>query len=258
MMSENKSTKVVFISHRCLDHVIVHALQEKLQSSGFTVLVDPFQAGDRTCDKAQRAIKESTHFIFLATQNSVNREHELRNRQYVTESWQRARWVTIEYNCAEHCAMQQGLIVICVKVGNTAIPRILQQFIYIPFEIDTSLAQLSDRLLEPIASTNPLQRLSTDQERSKKLVEEGRISERNHATYNDERYLHSAITAYDRAILQDFCNHHAWLNKGWCLWKLRDDAIAWRYANMAQLLRPDSDRVKQVTERMSYGYRTLR
>ena len=257
-MSENKLTKVVFISHRCLDHTIVYALQKELQSYGLTVVVDPFQGGDRTCDKAQKAIKESTHFIFLATENSVNSEHESKNRQYITESWQRARWVTIEYNCAEQCVLRQGLILICVKVGNASIPQVLQQFIHIPFDIDSSVVQLAELLSNRINTTTSSQRLSTDKKISKQLLEDGRLAERNHATYNDERQLHSAIAIYDRAILYDFCNHHAWLNKGWCLWKLRDDAIAWKYVNMAQLLRPDSDRVMQVVDRMASGYRTLR
>ena len=257
-MTINKSKKVVFISHSCLDHTIVYALQKEMQNSDLTIVIDPFQGGDRTCDKAQKAIKESTHFVLLATENSINSAHESQNRQYITESWQRARWVTIEYTCAEHCASKHGLILLCVNVGNAMVPQVLQQYIHIPFDEVSPVALLSEHLFNCIDSTAPSQRLSIDPLISKQLLEDGRIAERNHATYNDERQLHSAIAVYDRAIFYDFCNHHAWLNKGWCLWKLRDVAIAWKYVNMAQLLRPDSDRVKQVIDRMSSGYTTLR
>jgi len=258
-MSENKSMKVVFISHSCLDHKIVHELQKELQTYGLTVVVDDFQGGDRTCDKTQRKIKESTHFILLATENSINSKHEYKARQYSNESWHRARWVTVEYTCAEHCALQQGLTLICVKVGNIAIPQVLQHFIYVPFIIDSSVSQLSENLTSCINSTMPSHKLSTDPQRSKKLVEMGRNLERVHATFSrDDRELHSAIEFYEQAISFDFCNHHAWLNKGWCLWKLKSDTVAWKYVNMAQLLRPDSDRLPDILKRMTDGYRTLK
>lgn len=264
-MTLTSKAKSVFISHRCLafDHGIVQSLQNELQLDGHTVSVDPFIGGDRTCDKAQRAIKDATHFVLIATESSINREHERRGYQSLTESWLHARWVTIEYTCAELCAMQQGLIVICVKVGsNTPIPEVLQQFIHIFLDNTSSLPRVGGELRNCVSSTAPSKRISTDSQISKKFVNEGREAERNHAIYharrNDERELHRAIGLYDEAILYDFCNHHAWINKGWCLWKLRSDRVAWRCINIAQFLRPDSDRLKQIVDTMMAGRRTLK
>src|SRR5512142_3253029 len=115
-MSEVGMSKVVFISHRCTDedHSIVIPLQEAFQNHGVTVIRDPFQGGDQTCDKIQSSIKQSTHFVLIATESSINHAHEYKGRQFTDDNWRWARWVTIEYRLAEKCALQQGLNLICV------------------------------------------------------------------------------------------------------------------------------------------------
>jgi hypothetical protein len=257
-MKERTLQKRVFISHNCLDHPLVYILQQELQSGGLSAIVDPFIGGDRTCDKAQKEIRESTHFVLLATGNSINSEHEATSFNKITESWHRARWVSIEYKYAELCALKESIVLICVKVGCTSIPGSLQAYIHIPYVESSPVSQLARSILKCVNSTSPTHRFSGDPKLSESFVEQGREKERDAAIQDDERKLHSAIDLYDKAILQDFCNHHAWLNKGWCWWKLYTDLLAWKCVNMAQLLRPDSIRTQHIIGRMILGFRSLK
>lgn len=242
--------KTVFVSHKCPDdHVEVARLKLEFTHLGIQCFADDFCAGDRTSVTIQRAIKQSTHFVLLLTAGSMM-----------------SRWVKIEYTCAEHCAVRDGLVLICLKAGNAPLPAILEQFIHIPYT-SADVNEIFPQIIDAIRSTGPSRRLLTNSGESERVVSQARVAERRHAMkaaanpsarFHDESDLHEAVALYEQAIELDFCNHHAWLNKGWCLWKLYSDTVAWKYVETARLLRPDSQRVGEVIGRMRDRERTLK
>ena len=97
--------------------------------------------------------------------------------------------------------------------------------------------------------------LPTDAEKAEREKERGRALEREHVATGDIGFLHEALDAYDKAIQLDFCNHNAWANKAWSLWKLGERYRAEDLVGFAKLLRPDSRHVMDVEARMTDGKR---
>jgi hypothetical protein len=242
----------VFLSHSCQDDPLPHQLASELRERGIVVLIDPFDPGDRTCAKIQELIKGSSHFVL-----------------FFTESCSSSRWVRIECRFAKLCYDLGGITVLPISVDGAQPYDFLEQFIAIRWSTGNALGDLSRllsecitgkqragflrRLSEYITGKRRAGILSTDVERAELEEEGGRELEREHARTNKIGFLHKAVQAYDRAIQLDFCNHNAWANKAWSLFKLGEKSRALDFVEFAKLLRPDSRHVQDVQKRIMDG-----
>lgn len=121
-----------------------------------------------------------------------------------------------------------------------------------------SIEDVVHRLADRIRATDPRRRLSTDVAESERLKEEGRELERMHFRTGDFSYNLKAIETYERAIVQNFCNHNAWANLAWTLWKQLEDNRALKCIRVAEEIIPTSNHVKDVRERIRAGKRSMR
>ena len=228
---------IIFISHSCDDHHIACPLWCGLQKCG-EVLMDPFDPGDKTCMKIQESIKKSTHFILLATPKSII-----------------SPWVNIEALFAQLCYDRNAIIYLPVSIDATSMLEQASELIYMKWKTSDGIQQLIKNLEEQISKTYPKNSLTTDVFLSRELMEEGRNLERDHAVMKNALFLHRAVKLYERAIDLNFCNHHAWINLAWTMWKLHEDDCAWKRIQIAQDINPSSKRVKDVKKWMKQGRR---
>lgn len=234
------SPKSIFISHRCIDHPIVYTIGDKLSRNGWKISIDPFDIGDQTCVKTQEIIKKSTHFILL---NSIN----------IFTS----RWVKLEALFAKLCYNEDALCYFPIKVDNAKIIEEADGLIFIDLTSSKDIPNLVNVLAERIRKTDPSRQLPIDISLSEQLKEDGRVLERVHARINDIRFLHKAITTYEKAIYLNFCNHHAWANLAWCLWKHNETNRALKCIGVAENIEPNSNHVKDVRKRIEEGKRSI-
>jgi hypothetical protein len=236
LRDEDSMAVLIFLSHSTQDDPLAHQLARGLIENGIAVLVDPFDPGDRTCAKAQKTIKTSSHFVL-----------------FFTESCIKSRWVRIESRFAKICYDLGAMTILPIAVDGAQPYPFLEQFIGIRWNTDDGLGDLERELSANIDRNTHAGSLFTDAERAEREKEGGRELERQHATTGDVSILHDAVDAYDKAIQLDFCNHHAWANKAWSLCKLGERNRALDLIAFAKLLRPDSQHVLDVKARIDGG-----
>ena len=223
----------VFLSHSCTDHPLPNQLADLLRRAGLEVLIDPFEFGDRTCGIVQEHIKGADHVVVL-----------------FTEACTHSRWVLIESIFARLCYDLGAINILPISVNGTAVYEFLDDFICLQWSGRDDLQELADGISQRISRSMSRLTLPTDSYEAEKEKERGRELERKHAATGSIFELHAAVESYDRAIQLDFCNHNAWANKGWSLWKLGERARALDALEVAELLRPDSRHVKDVQARI--------
>jgi len=234
--------RTIFISHCCCDrdHQITDTLKLGIEQYGWNIAIDPFDWGDITCVKIQEKIKESTHFILLTTPNSVN-----------------SNWVRIEALFAQLCHNKNSIIYLPISVDGTPMLEPAKEIIYVKWRSSGEIQELADNLSKTISETFPPNRLAIDLPLSEEIKETGRNYERNHAASDNILFLHEAVKMYEKAIELNFCNHNAWANLAWSLWKLNEDNRAWKYIRTAKEISPYSNHVKDVEGRMERGERAI-
>ena len=233
--------RTIFISHSCQDHAIVNELSTGLQYDSWKILVDPFAPGDRTCTKVQEMIKLSSHFILLNTVNSVQ-----------------SRWVYLESLFSKICYDHDAICFIPINVDNVEPRSETKDLISINWNTSRSISDLIVQLRESINNTTPQKPpLPLNKVESERIKENGREFERTHFRTGNWEYNLRAIDAYDEAIVLDFCNHNAWANQAWCLWKQREDNRAYKSISIAEELSPTSNHVKDVKMRIQSGKRSF-
>lgn len=240
-ISIRRQRKRVFISHSCRDHPLVCAIGDGLQRFGWDIIIDPFDPGDKTCLKVQEAIRQSTHFVLLNTVNSL-----------------KSRWVHLEALLAELCYDQDAICYVPVKVDDAPMRDEAEALISINWRSSGKTTDLVKLLADSIRATNTQHQLATNVSESEQLKENGRQLERMHYRTGDFEYNLKAIETYEAAILLNFCNHNAWANLAWCLWKQREDNRALKSILVAEEIGLTSNHVKDVKERILLGKRSMR
>lgn len=233
-------TRSVFLSHSSLDMGLTSIISSGLKRSGFIVFLDPFQEGDRLCLETERSIKRCTHFVLILTKSAAE-----------------SRWVFLEALFARRCQRRGAIEIIPVYLDRTPPMGSISEFKGFNWESSKCPDELVKKLAKRISETMPsAARLGLDVEKSQELKEQGRELERRAAIY-DKSALLLAEDKYEEAIDWNYCNHNAWANLAWVLWKRGEDQRAWKYIRIARQIRPDSSHVRDVLDRMEGGQRSI-
>ncbi len=131
------SSKRAFISYSHSDIALARQIADVLRECSVDVWIDDqkLNLGDMLATRIDAGIRETNYFVILISKSGVT-----------------SRWVEAELNLAFDLAVQQGLVIIPIRVDGTEMPLQLRGLLYL--DASTNGSAVKERLRELLRADN--------------------------------------------------------------------------------------------------------